>query len=62
MIAIEVDGFSHCTTKRQEQDVKKQTVLKELGWSVYRVSNEEAIELYSTFESVDTLLILLTGC
>lgn len=61
MIAIEVDGGSHCPIKRQEEDLKKQTVLEELGWSVYRVSNEAAIELYSTFESVDTLLILLTG-
>lgn len=62
MIAIEVDGTSHNATKRKQEDNKKTEVLKELGWSVYRVSNEDAIELYTTFMSVDTLLISLMTC
>jgi len=58
MVAIEVDGFSHCARKRQEQDRKKEALLKSLGWSVYRVSNAEAMSLSSTFRSQDILRIL----
>jgi hypothetical protein len=61
MIAIELDGGSHGSLERQEQDRKKTECLAALGWSVYRVSNEKALHLYTTFKSVDTLLILLTG-
>lgn len=58
-IAIELDGGSHSTLERQEQDRKKVAKLSELGWCVYRVSNEKALHLYTTFKSVDTLLTLL---
>ena len=59
--AFEFDGGSHGTRERQEQDAKKMSRLKELGWSVYRVSNERALSLYSTFTSVGTLLTSLKG-
>ena len=59
MIAIELDGGSHSSLERQEQDSKKMAYLAGLGWSVYRVSNEKALHLYTTFKSVDTLLTLL---
>lgn len=59
MIAIELDGCSHGALERQEQDRKKTALLVSLGWSVFRVSNEKALSLYSTFKSVDTLLISL---
>jgi hypothetical protein len=42
-IALEVDGPSHSSLKRQSQDRKKETKLKELGWCVLRCSNEEAM-------------------
>jgi len=58
-IAIEVDGGSHTEIGRQEQDQKKTHFLTGAGWRVYRVSNERALFLYSTFKSVDTLLTLL---
>lgn len=58
-IAIEIDGYSHTTLERQDQDVKKMNYLAKLGWSVFRVSNEKALEMYTTFKSVDTLLTLL---
>lgn len=61
MIGIELDGGSHCSLERREQDARKTELLSSLGWSIYRVSNQEALRLYSTFESVDTLLISLTG-
>jgi hypothetical protein len=61
MIAIELDGGSHGSLERQEQDRKKTALLVSLGWSVFRVSNEKALSLYSTFKSVDTLLTLLAG-
>lgn len=59
-LAIELDGGSHCSLERKAQDLKKTDFLTSQGWSVYRVSNQRALELYSTFESVDTLLTLLT--
>ena len=52
MIAIEIDGSSHRLLSRKK--------LSQLGWRVFRVSNEKALHLYSTFKSVDTLLTLLT--
>jgi hypothetical protein len=59
MIGIEINGGSHCSIERQMQDRKKLDLLASLGWSVYRVSNERALCLYSTFKSRDTLLTLL---
>ena len=59
MIAIELDGGSHSSLERQEQDVKKQEYLVQLGWSVFRVSNEKALHLYTTFTSQDILLTSL---
>tara|TARA_R110000787_G_scaffold3533_2_gene13778 strand:+ start:280 stop:816 length:537 start_codon:yes stop_codon:yes gene_type:complete len=59
MVAIEIDGGCHGTLERQEQDVRKDALLVQLGWRVFRVSNQKAMELYSTFKSVDTLLISL---
>lgn len=59
MIAIELDGGSHGPLVRQAQDQKKTDLLVSLGWSVYRVTNERALHLYTTFKSVDTLLTSL---
>ena len=59
MMAIELDGGSHTSLERQEQDQKKVKFLVGLGWSIYRVSNEKSLYLYSTFKSVDTLLTSL---
>jgi len=58
-IAIEVDGMSHRTPGARDRDARKMAFLAGLGWRVYRVSNEKALRLYSTFVSVDTLLTLL---
>jgi hypothetical protein len=41
-IAIEIDGHSHRGNK--EVDAKKQTLLEEMGWTVYRFSNREAVQ------------------
>lgn len=61
MIGIELDGGSHGSIARRELDRKKTDLLTSLGWCVYRVSNERALSLYSTFKSVDTLLSSLMG-
>ena len=58
-LAIELDGGSHGTLERKAQDQKKVECLVRLGWRVLRISNEEALHLYSTFKSVVTLLTLL---
>ena len=56
MIAIEIDGGSHVSIERRSQDAKKAAFLASCGWSVFRVSNQRALELYSTYTSTDTLL------
>ena len=59
MIGIELDGTSHSSLERRAQDTKKTEFLISQGWSIYRVSNTKALELYSTFKSVDILLTSL---
>lgn len=59
MMAIELDGVSHSGQEMAEQDRRKQEFLESCGWRVFRVPNADALRLYSTFESVDTLLTSL---
>lgn len=40
-IAIEVDGFSHCSIERRAQDRRKEDFLDSLGWRVLRFSNRQ---------------------
>ena len=42
-IAIEVDGFSHCSLKAQERDAKKEKFLISIGWKVLRFKNAEIL-------------------
>jgi superfamily I DNA/RNA helicase len=44
-VAIELDGGSHQSKTRQDQDAKKDAFLKSLGWLVIRISNRESITL-----------------
>lgn len=44
MLAIEVDGNSHCALARQEQDRKKDFCLNTLGWRVLRFTNQQVTE------------------
>ena len=44
MLAIEIDGNSHCSLKRQEQDKKKADFLSGLGWKVLRLKNKQVME------------------
>ena len=44
MVAIEIDGNSHCSLKRQEQDKKKTDFLNGLGWKVLRFKNKQVTE------------------
>ena len=41
LIAIEIDGGSHNSPKRREQDAKKEKFLRSKGWTVYRFTNRE---------------------
>lgn len=43
MVAVEVDGKSHCSQERQEQDRRKTAWLNGAGWTVLRFSNEEVM-------------------
>lgn len=43
-LAVEVDGKGHLVLLKQMQDLKKEKKLKELGWSVFRVTNQ-AVDL-----------------
>ena len=42
-LAIEVDGHSHQIQQRKEVDVRKEQILKKLGWMVLRFSNREIL-------------------
>jgi hypothetical protein len=42
--AIEVDGLSHNSTKVVERDKRKDALLREEGWQVFRVTNQQVIE------------------
>src|SRR5665213_4568979 len=44
MIAIEVDGFSHVTLARKEQDGRKEAFLRGHGWTVLRFLNRDVME------------------
>ncbi len=39
MVAIEIDGGSHCSLKRRALDEKKTEFLQSIGWKVLRFSN-----------------------
>ena len=58
MLAIEVDGGSHCPLARQQQDRRKDAFLVGQGWSVFRVSNTQAMSLSTMSKSADILRIL----
>lgn len=43
-VGLEVDGGSHCSIIRMAQDRKKTEFLRGRGWTVFRVTNREALE------------------
>jgi very-short-patch-repair endonuclease len=43
MLAIEIDGNSHCLLSRQAQDQKKERFLHSRGWTILRFSNTEVM-------------------
>lgn len=44
MIGIEVDGPSHSSRKSRERDIKKTNLLTSLGWTIYRIKNEDILK------------------
>ena len=44
MVAIEVDGPSHFTTKGVESDRERTAKLEARGWTVVRCRNEDAVK------------------
>jgi hypothetical protein len=59
-IGIEVDGGSHLG-KRKVIDQKKDVFLKLLGWTIYRVKNNDALAMCDSGISGDELLEHLRG-
>ena len=59
MIAIELDGGSHYSLKAQERDSRKDEFLASKGWLVFRLKNEQAMNLCSICTSPGTLLTSL---
>lgn len=53
---LEIDGGSH--SSRKHLDAKRDALLTSLGWCVYRISNQEAQSLYTTFKSTGRRTIL----
>jgi very-short-patch-repair endonuclease len=58
MIGIELDGGSHLSLTRREQDQKKDALLRSFGWKVLRLKNSLARSLFITSESLDIQAIL----
>jgi hypothetical protein len=58
---IEVDGLSHNLLRVRALDHKRDTLLRSLGWRVFRVKNEQVQLLCETCKSPDILLTLLVG-
>ena len=48
MVAIEVDGGSHCTRRAQAADKRKDQFLISIGWTVLRFSNREILDWIAT--------------
>lgn len=44
MVAVEIDGASHCALARKAQDAKKEAFLSAHGWTVLRFSNRDVTE------------------
>ena len=44
MIAIEVDGNSHCSMAAKKRDEEKTAALEKLGWVVLRFGNQQVME------------------
>lgn len=61
LIAIELDGHSHQSPIRRQQDSRKNIYLARNGWFVFRITNQRADELCSTCKSPGTLLTSLMG-
>lgn len=43
MVAVEVDGGSHCSRERRAQDRRKDEFLRALGWTVLRFWNRDVM-------------------
>lgn len=56
MKVLEIDGNSHAS--RKHLDAKKDSFLASLGWSVFRVTNNEIRSMYTTFKSTGHTTIL----
>lgn len=52
MVAIEVDGVSHSSPTRRQQDYRKAMFLSGLGWTVLRFSNRAILDSLETVLSM----------
>jgi hypothetical protein len=58
-VGLEVDGGSHTSLVRQQQDRKKETKLAQLGWKVFRIANAQTVKLSTTLKLKEHLTTLL---
>src|SRR5215471_10430412 len=49
-IAIEIDGNYHNRPDQQHKDMKKDKKLRELGWSVLRLSNTTVLKMFTPLQ------------
>lgn len=54
-LAIEADGGSHNSIERQAQDAKKDELLRSLGWTVLRFTNQQIL-----METEKTMQVILS--
>jgi len=56
-VAVEIDGSQHLLPERKERDDKKDELLKEDGWFILRVSeNEVKTNINSVFDTINSII------
>ena len=59
MIAIEVDGNSHLSPAAKARDAKKDNLLRALGWTVLRFTNDQVLN--ETDDVMDEILTVMSS-
>lgn len=61
-LAIEADGASHLLAARKGKDAKKDSLLKELGWTVLRLKNSQILDHGETTKQIiESTICMLRG-
>ncbi|MCY1722603.1 endonuclease domain-containing protein [Prolixibacteraceae bacterium Z1-6] len=54
-VIIEVDGIIH--NYQKEKDTRREELLKEMGFSILRIKNEEFVNIYAVLEKIKSFIL-----